>query len=131
VLFIVDRGEIAREFQAHALALRHFDMLTLGGESLEKPRDRHAQYLGDFIEAACGNPVQPPFVFMRLLVRDPDHLRELLLRQAEHDPALANPVADIAIRRVGAGTRPGLLILLVMMSLLRLAFVGPALRAEL
>jgi hypothetical protein len=35
--------------------------------------------------------------FVRLLIRDPDQLSQLLLGQAEHDSARAYPSPDVAV----------------------------------
>jgi hypothetical protein len=79
MFFVVDHGEIASQLEAHALALRHLGRPAVSVHSLEEPRNRDAQYLRDFVQPPGRNAIQATFVLVRLLVRNPYHLRELLL----------------------------------------------------
>jgi hypothetical protein len=96
VPLVRDLGEIARQLQAHPLALAD-RAAALIVEAFEKIADRDAQHPGDFEQPSGRNPIDAALVFMRLLIGDADKVGELLLRQAEHDPAFADARADVPI----------------------------------
>src|SRR5262245_30374629 len=99
-----DLREIAGELQAHPLARtnRTFAFLL---EPVKKEVDRYAEHLGHFEQPARRNTIDAALVFVRLLIRDPDQIGELLLRQSEHDAALANARSHILVDVLGAAGR--------------------------
>jgi hypothetical protein len=65
-----------------------------GGCSIgQRLGDSPLQRLADREQAAGGNPVNPRLVLMRLLIGHADRVGELLLREREHDPPLADAPA--------------------------------------
>ena len=48
-----------------------------------------------------GNAIDATLIFMSLLIGYPDHFGELLLGQAQHNAAFADPPADTAVDRGG------------------------------
>ncbi len=76
-------------------------------QAFEEERHRHVEHLRDLEQPPRGDAVQASLVLVCLLVGYADHAGELLLRQAHHDPALADAGADVAVRRVGALPRLG------------------------
>src|SRR6185437_4235783 len=104
MLLVRDLREVARELQAHPLA-RADRAAALGIEPLEEIGDRHAQHARDLEEAAGRDAVDATLVFMRLLVGDADQVGKLLLGQAEHDAALADPGADMTVDVLGTARR--------------------------
>ena len=96
VALVRDLGEVARQFEAHALA-RADGARILPFQPIEEIPDRHAQNLRDLIEPTGRNTVDAAFVFVRLLIGHPDQVGQLLLGQAKHDPPLAHPPADMAV----------------------------------
>ena len=65
--------------------------------ALEEIADRHAQHLRDLVEPAGRNAIDAALVFVGLLVGHADQVGQLLLGQAQHDAALADPRADVVI----------------------------------
>jgi hypothetical protein len=101
LMFLVrDLGEVSCEFQTHSFA-RTDRSATLLVETLEKVAYRHAEDAGNFEQAAGRDPVYATFVFVGLLVGYPDEVGQLLLGEAEHDPALPNPGTDMAVDILG------------------------------
>src|SRR5690606_12643544 len=91
-----DLGEVAREFQAHSFP--RADLAPpFAVEPFEEIGDRDAQHPGDLPHPAGRDAVDAALVFVRLLVGDADEVGELLLRQTEHDAALADAGADMAV----------------------------------
>src|SRR5215472_4273573 len=91
-----DLGEVPRQLEAHALALAH-RAAALIVEPLEEIADRNAQHAGDLEQAPGRHTVDAALVLMRLLVGDADEISKLLLRQPEHDPALADSRTDMTV----------------------------------
>jgi len=108
VLLIVDRGEIPCQLETHALTLRHFRWDVGTGQPVEEPGDRHTQHLGDFVQAPRRNTVQAALVLVGLLIGHADQLGELLLRQSQHDPPLADPRTDMVVGSVRPRAGPHL-----------------------
>ena len=98
---LADACEIARELKAHALTRVHRVFLA-DLEAVEEIGDRHFENARDLVKAPRRDAVDTALVLMGLLIGHADHLRQLLLRQAQHDPAFANAVADMAVGRRGA-----------------------------
>src|SRR5262245_18840928 len=97
----LDRGEVAGELEQHALLghqlLHPRSGAVAGVDILEEVADVDAQRAGNLVQAPGRDPVDPGLVFVRLLVRHADQLGHLLLGEAEHDPALADAQADVAV----------------------------------
>ena len=89
-----------RKLRARSRSIR-----WLGDGTKPPPRLYSLVEIADFDSQRSGNPVQPAgghtidalLVLVRLLVGDADQLGHLLLGQAEQDPALADPSADVAV----------------------------------
>ena len=100
VLAALDRGEVARELEQHAL-LRHQLLGARGAAArldvLEEVADLDPQRARDLVEPAGRDAVDAGLVLVRLLIGDADQLGHLLLGQAEHDPALADAQADVVV----------------------------------
>ena len=54
---------------------------------------------GDLKQSSGRNVIDAALIFMSLLIRYPDHFGELLLGQAEHNAAVADPPADMVVDR--------------------------------
>src|SRR5579864_9595254 len=91
-----DLSEIAREFEAHALA-RTDGPAPLRFQAFEEIADRNAQYARDFEQPTGGNTIDAALILVCLLVRDADEVGELLLRQAEHNSAFTHPRSDMVV----------------------------------
>src|SRR5207237_8845582 len=65
----------------------------------------HAQNLSDLEQPTGRHAVDAAFVFVGLLIGHPDKISELLLRQAEHDAALADARSDISVDVLGPARR--------------------------
>src|SRR6516162_262880 len=102
VLLVSDLAEIAGNLEQHALVRRDLPRTFLPNPFIEIA-DRRAQCPGNLEQPSGRDPIDPALVFVRLLVGDTDHLGELLLGQAQHDTALANPRPDMI---VDGGSRP-------------------------
>src|SRR3954465_10418336 len=98
VLLVLDLGEVASDFEQHALVRRNRTRFVLA-QALVKVRDRRIQNAGDLEQPAGRYPVDAAFILMRLLVGNADHLGELLLGQAQHDAALADARSDMIVDR--------------------------------
>src|SRR5579875_1892766 len=96
VALVRDLGEVAGQFEAHALA-RSDAASAVFGQAVKEIADRHAQYLGDLEQPAGRDAVDAALVFVRLLIGDADQIGQLLLGQTEHDPPLANAGADMPV----------------------------------
>jgi len=72
-------------------------------DPLVEMADRRAQRAGNLEQPPGRNAIYPALVFVRLLIGDADHLGELLLREPQHDTALANARSDMVI---DCGGRP-------------------------
>src|SRR5689334_13054461 len=66
-------------------------------DAFVKIGDRSAQRAGDLEQPSGGHTIDPALVFVRLLIGHADPLGELLLGQAQHDAALADPASDMII----------------------------------
>src|SRR5262249_3997208 len=70
----------------------------------EKVRDRHAEDLGDALQAAGRDAIGALLVFLHLLERDADQVAELGLRQAALQAQRAHALADLGIAGVSASS---------------------------
>ena len=61
--------------------------------------DRRVENPGDLVEPASRNAIDAAFVFVRLLIRNADHLGKLLLGQPQHDSTLADARSDMVVDR--------------------------------
>src|SRR6185312_4187159 len=91
-------GEVACDLQHHALARGDRPRL-LFADTLIEIAHWHAEHLGDLEQPAGRDAIDAALVFMRLLIGHADQFGELLLRQSQHDPPLANPRADVPVDR--------------------------------
>src|SRR5215469_17093734 len=113
VLLVSDLGEVAGDFEQHAMMRRDLPRPFLA-DAFVKIGDRCAQRAGDLEQPAGRDPVDAALVFVRLLVGHADHLGELLLGQTQHDAAFADPAADVVVYcggrppslRFGHGSHP-------------------------
>src|SRR6266446_331785 len=98
MLLVPDLGKVAGDLKQHTLMGCH-----LARPLLSKPFVKIAvgriQHAGDFEQPSSRDKVDPALVFVGLLIGNTDHLGELLLGQAQHDPALANARSDMVIDR--------------------------------
>src|SRR5471032_3111070 len=101
VLFVLDLREVAGQLQAHPLP-RADRLGALVVEPFEEIADGNADDAGDLEKTPRRDAVDPTFVFMRLLIGHADEVRQLLLRQTEHDPALTDPRADMMVDVLGS-----------------------------
>src|SRR5919106_1911621 len=91
-----DVQEITDEVQEHPLAGgRHKTAAELW--ALVEIADFDSQRSSDAVQPAGGHAVDSLFVLVRLLIGDADQLGHLLPGQAEHDPALAYPSANMTV----------------------------------
>src|SRR5205085_8157337 len=126
VALIGDLGEVARQFQAHPFA-RADGASAFALQPVKEVTDRNANHLRDLIEAPGGNAIDPTLVFVRLLISHSDQIRELLLGETQHDAALANTGADMAVdvlRPTGRTARYGGAIGHGLLAVIRLRFAG-------
>src|SRR6516225_9855747 len=100
--FVSDLREISGDLKQHALVWCDLPRTFLPDAFVEVA-DRRAPCPGDLKQPAGRYPIDPALVFVRLLIGNADHLGELLLGQAQHDAALANPCPDMI---VDGGSRP-------------------------
>src|SRR5205807_9316599 len=91
-------GEIARDFEQHALMRRDRPRRFLA-EAFVEICDRRIQHAGDLVQTASRDAVDAAFVFVRLLIGHADHFGELLLGQTKHDPTLADARSDVIVYR--------------------------------
>lgn len=93
---IADTGEVSGQFQAHPLASAH---VVVAGtvQILEKVTDVDVQHARQFIQSPGRDAIDAAFVLVRLLIGDPDHVGQLLLRQPQQGAALANAQPDMAL----------------------------------
>src|SRR5689334_1146631 len=97
-------SKISGELQAHPFARADGPLVFLL-QPVEEIADRHAQNLRDLEEAAGRDAVDAAFVLVGLLVGHADQVGELLLRQAEHDPPLADAGSYIPVDILGPARR--------------------------
>src|SRR5690242_5483052 len=100
VLLVSDFGEVAGDLQQHALVRRNLARSFLA-DTLVKIGDRSAQRPGDLEQPSGGHPIDAALVFVRLLVGNANHFRELLLRETQHNAALPDPASDMIIYHGG------------------------------
>src|SRR6516164_4685318 len=105
MLLIPDLREVACNLEQHALVWRNLPWTFLS-DALIEVADRRAQSAGDLEQPAGGHPIDPALVFVSLLISNPDHFGELLLSEAQHDAALANPGPHMIVD--GGGGPPSL-----------------------
>src|SRR5262249_20070644 len=66
-------------------------------DAVKKERDRHAQRLTKFIEAAGADTAFPLFVFVHLLKRETQGCRQFLLAYTRHDTPLSQTRCDMLV----------------------------------
>jgi len=100
MLLVPDLGEVARDLEQHALMRRDLPRAFLP-DAFVKVGYRRAQRASDLEQSSCRDAIDAPLVFVRLLISDANHLGKLLLGQAQHDAAFANPPSDMIVDRRG------------------------------
>ena len=93
---VSDFGKVTGDLKQHALMGRDLPrpfftdaFVKVGNRSTQRARNLEQPSGRDAIDAAL--------VFVSLLIRHPDHLGELLLGQAQHDAAFADPASDMIV----------------------------------
>ena len=66
-------------------------------EPFKKVANLHPKRLRDGVQPTGGDPIPAFFVLVRLLIGDPDQVRDLQLGQTQHDPEFTYPAADVAV----------------------------------
>lgn len=61
------------------------------------------EHSGDVIKSTGGDPINPAFILVRLLVRDPNEPGHFLLCESEHDPPLPDPLTHVPFQILGIG----------------------------
>lgn len=100
MLLVPDLGKVARDLEQHALMRRDLPWAFLP-DAFVKIGYRRAQRASDLEQSSCRDAIDAPLVFVRLLIGDANHLGKLLLGQAQHDAALADPPSDMIVDRRG------------------------------
>jgi hypothetical protein len=107
VLLVGDGGEVARKLQGQPQPGRDFRDRRCARQAFEEPRHMHPERLGNVVEPASSDAVQPTLILMRLLVCDADQDCQLLQRKAEYHSPFQDTLADMLIdqrsRRAGDG----------------------------
>src|ERR1700719_4489802 len=85
MLLVPDLSKVASNLEQHLLVHRDLARAFLP-DTLEKICDRRVQRAGDLEQSARGDAVDPPLIFVRLLIADANHRGKLILSQAKHDP---------------------------------------------
>src|ERR1700724_807248 len=102
MLLVSDFGKVAGDLEQHPLVGR--DLLRpLLTDALVKVANRCAQRARNLEQPSSRDAIDAALVFVSLLIRHPNHLGELLLGQAQHDAAFADPASDMI---VDCGGRP-------------------------
>jgi hypothetical protein len=70
--------------------------------SLEEELDWHLQYFRHSVQAARADPVRTLFIFLHLLERNAEHVAELCLGHAKHQPAHAHSASHVLVNRVSS-----------------------------
>src|SRR4051812_30154434 len=88
---------MAAEFQEQPLLRGGLERIRFRTDAVIKVADLDAECIGKGVEPAAGDPVDALLVLVGLLVGHADQLGQTLLGQAQHDPALAQLGADMAV----------------------------------
>src|SRR5690242_11713685 len=100
MLLVSDLGKVAGDLQQHALVGR--DLLRpFFADALVKISNRSAQRARNLEQPSSRDAIDAALVFVGLLISHPDHLGELLLGQAQHDAAFADPASHMVVDRGG------------------------------
>ena len=86
----------------HMRCRGEFIGLRILRQPLEEPGHRDRQHLGDLEQPAGGNAVQSTLIFVSLLIGNPDHSGELLLRKAHHYAPFADACSHVPVGGIGA-----------------------------
>ena len=97
VALVGDLGVIARQLEAHALAHGQGSRVGPVSQTLEEITQRDPQHLGDLVQPPRRYAVDAALVLVGLLVGDPDQIGHLPLAQTQHDAALADAAAYVAV----------------------------------
>src|SRR5438046_937150 len=100
MLLVSDFGKVAGDLQQHALMRGDLPRPFLA-DALVKISNRSAQRARNLEQPSSRDAIDAALVFVSLLIRHADHLGELLLGQAQHDAALADPASDVIVDRGG------------------------------
>src|ERR1700738_5660450 len=100
MLLVSDLGKVVGDLELHTL-VRHKLSRTFFPDTFVKIGDRRAQRAGDLKKSSGRNAIDAALIFMSLLIGYPDHFAELLLGQAQHNAAFADPPADMLVDRGG------------------------------
>ena len=96
VTLIGDLSKVAGKLQTHPLPRADRAVVFLV-QPIEKVIDRYAEDLSDLEQSAGRHAIDAAFVFVGLLISYTNKVSELLLGQAEHDPAFADAGSDITV----------------------------------
>src|SRR5215813_3611505 len=90
MLLVPDLGKIAGDLEQHPLVRGDLTRAFLP-DAFVKVGDRRAQRAGYLEQSSSRNAIDAALILVSLLIGNSDHFSELLLGQAQHDTALANP----------------------------------------
>ena len=90
-----------QKFDHGAFGLSQISVVSMIGQPFEKMRDRGLESSTDLIELGGADPVKPALIFLDLLKRQPEVLRQPMLTEAEKFAAQTNAAADMEVDRLG------------------------------
>ena len=100
MLFVSDFGKVTGDLEQHPLMGR--DLLRpFFADAFVEISNRCAQRARNLEQPSGRYAIDAALVFVSLLIRHADHLGELLLGQAQHDAAFADPASDMIVDRGG------------------------------